>query len=134
MLECIFSVISEIDRKGPEKHMEGGPAQQAFEFDWFSPLFGGLRVHLNSCALMGLAVIALAAFAFLLCYCGWSRYCDVVETHHRNPGNQRRYAYNDPSPRFEAVQFFTCEIFREMFYLNLWELCMETPCHYIAAT
>ena len=65
MLECIFSVPSEIDRKGAEKHMEG-PPQQAFEFDYFSAPFG-LRIRLNSWALMGLALIALAAFFFLLC-------------------------------------------------------------------
>ena len=88
MLECIFLEPSEIDRIGPEKHMEG-PAQQAFEFNFFSPLFG-LRIHLNSWMVMGLAFFALAAFAFLLCYCVWSRYCDVVENHLRNRGNQGR--------------------------------------------
>ena len=119
MLECIFLEQSEIDRKGPERHMEGR-AQQAFEFDYFSSLFG-LRIHLNSWAVMGLALIALAAFFFLLCWSlgVWCRYCDVVESHHRNQGNQGRYVYNDPSPRFRAVQFFICEIFGEMFYLNL---------------
>ena len=25
-----------------------------------------------------------------------------------------------PSPRFSSVRFFTCEIFKETFYLNLW--------------
>jgi len=117
MLECIFSVPSEIDRKGPEKHMEG-PAQQAFEFNFFSPPFG-LRIHLNSWTVIGLAFFALAAFVFLLWYCVCSRYCDVVESHHRNQGNQGRYVYNDPSPRFKAVWFFICEMFGEMFYLNL---------------
>ena len=122
MLECIFSVPSEIDRKGPEKHMEGR-AQQAFEFDYFSSLFS-LRIHLNSWAVMGLALIVLAAFFFLLCWClgVWFRYCDVVESHHRlvvQNRNQGRYVHNDPSPRFKAVQFFICEILGEMFYLNL---------------
>ena len=90
MLECIFSVPSEIDRKGSEKHMEG-PAQHAFEFNFFSPRFG-LRIHLNSWALMGFAVIALAAFVSLLCCCSWYRYCDVVEKHPaiQNRGNQGR--------------------------------------------
>ena len=115
MLECIFSVPSEIDRKRPEKDMEG-PPQQAFEIDWFSSLFG-LRIRLNSWTVMGLAFFALAAFVFLLCYCAWSRYCDVVENHHRSVaqsrGNQGRYVYNDPSPRFKAVQFFICKIFGE---------------------
>ena len=32
MLECTFLEPSEINRKGPEKHMEG-PAQQAFELN-----------------------------------------------------------------------------------------------------
>ena len=114
MLEWIFLEPSEIDRKGPEKHMEG-PAQQAFEFN-LSPFFFGIRVH-NSLTAIALAVIALAAFFFLLCCClgVWCRYCDVVEN--QSQGNQKRYVYNDPSPRFKAVQFFICEI-GEMFYLN----------------
>ena len=100
-----------------------GRAQQAFEFDYFSSLFA-LRIHLNSWAVMGLALIVLAAFFFLLCWClgVWFRYCDVVESHHRlvvQNRNQGRYVYNDPSPRFKAVQFFICKIFGEMFYLNL---------------
>ena len=32
MLECTFLEPSEINRKGPEKHMEG-PAQQALELN-----------------------------------------------------------------------------------------------------
>ena len=88
MLEFIFLEPSEIDRIGPEKHMEG-PAQQAFEFNFFSPPFG-LRIHLNSWMVMGLAFFALAAFVFLLCYCVRSRYCDVVENYLRNRGNQGR--------------------------------------------
>ena len=76
MLEWIFLEPSEIDRKGPEKHME----EQAFE--------------LNSLTAIALVVIALAAFVFLLCYCAWNRYCDVVEYHRRleiqNRANQGR--------------------------------------------
>ena len=90
ILECIFLEPSEIDRKGPEKHME----EQAFELNLSKPpLFLGLRVQ-NSLTAIALAVIALAAFVFLLCYCAWKRYCDVVENHHRleiqNRGNQGR--------------------------------------------
>ena len=113
MLECIFLEQSEIHRKGPEKHMEV-PAQHAFEFN-LTPYFFGLRIH-NSLTAIALAVIALVALLFLLVYCGWSRFCDVAESPHRHQG---RYVYNDPSPRFKAVQFFICEIFGEMFYLNL---------------
>ena len=40
MLECIFLAPGEIDRKGPEKHMEV-PPQQAFEFN-LTPYFFGL--------------------------------------------------------------------------------------------
>ena len=90
MLEWIFLEPSEIDRKGLEKHME----EQAFELNLSKPpLFLGLRVQ-NSLTAIALAVIALAAFVFLLCYCAWNRYCDVVENHHRleiqNRGNQGR--------------------------------------------
>ena len=72
-----------------------GPPQQAFELNYYSPLFG-LRIHLNSWTVMGLAVIALAAFFFLLCFFMnvWFRHCDVVSNHHRlafeNGGNQGR--------------------------------------------
>ena len=100
MLECIFSVPSEIDRKGPEKHMEG-LAQQAFKLNFFSPLLG-LSIHLNSWMLMGLAFFVLAAFFSLLYFLAtvWFRQCDVVENHHRleiaHLGNQGRRVYNDP--------------------------------------
>ena len=89
-MECIFLEPSEIDRKGPEKHME----EQAFELNLSKPpFFLGLRVQ-DSFTVIALAVIALAAFVVLLWYCAWNRYCDVVENNHRvqiqNRGNQGR--------------------------------------------
>jgi len=92
MLECIFSELSEIDRKGPEKHMEV-PAQQAFEFN--ISYFFGFRVQ-NSWTVIVLALVALAAFYFFLCFCAWvwNRHCNSVEKQHRLEiqyrGNQGR--------------------------------------------
>ena len=97
MLECIYSEPSEIDRKGPEKHMEV-PAQPAFEF--LSYLFG-VRVQ-NSWTVIVLALVTLAAFYFFLCFCAWvwNRHCNSFEKQHRLEiqyrGNQGRYVCNDP--------------------------------------
>ena len=93
MLECIFLEPSEINRKGPEKHMEG-PAQQAFEFN-LSPYFFGFRVQ-DSWTVIVLALVALAAFYFFLCFCAWvwNRHCNSVEKQHslqiQCRGNQGR--------------------------------------------
>ena len=87
---CIFLEPSEIDRKGPEKHME----EQAFELNLSKPpFFLVLRVK-DSLTAIALAVIALAAFVCFLRLCAWKRHCDSVDNYHRlanqNRGNQER--------------------------------------------
>ena len=91
MLECIFSEPSEIDRKGPEMHMEV-PAQPALEFLSY---FFGFRVQ-NSWTVIVLALVALAAFYFFLRFSAWvwNRHCNSFEKQHRLEiqyrGNQGR--------------------------------------------